>query len=342
MALTYGKVPHPDFIDRYIPDEQTGAWNDLGPRVPVGVCRHTMVGTLWGTDKWFRFDPDTNRWPSGLTDYGVGGSTDGEYDGVLLRWNNPRGIRSGWANGGSDGLEGDGIPFVRVMGVNGINRNLVSIERSDGGLPYTQLMSDKQFETIAQLEAYWMDQARVPHTTYPRNPNVFNAQYKDGIITDLHHLEFAIKGCPWKPVIDEVIRFQARVREILKQWQGDASTDPVPPSIPAGDIWPNGWTTEQLIDRFGEMPRIDLRKGLSGMVTSVLTFNPQGVVSNAWVKRAADAGITDYKRIPMPSHLTVTASKDGVSSETVIIPRSGYPDWVLFKGDGNAGWMWLR
>ena len=78
------------------------------------------------------------------------------------------------------------------------------------------------------------------------------------------------------------------------------------------------------------------------METAVLTFNPQGVVSNAWVKRAADSGITDYKRIPMPSHLTITASKDGVPSETVIIPRSGYPDWVLFKGDGNAGWMWLR
>src|SRR3954469_10116121 len=54
MPLVFGNVQHPPFIDRLIPDRQTSAWDDLGPRRPVGVCQHSMVGTLWGTDGWFR------------------------------------------------------------------------------------------------------------------------------------------------------------------------------------------------------------------------------------------------------------------------------------------------
>jgi len=82
------------------------------------------------------------------TAYGVGGSTDGpQWDGVILRWNDPRGRRSAWANGGSDGLEGDGPLFVRTRGVNAINRDLVSIERSDGANPATPV-SAKQAESI--------------------------------------------------------------------------------------------------------------------------------------------------------------------------------------------------
>ena len=141
MAIAYGRLVHPPFRERLISDAQTHAWDDLGPRQPVGVCFHTMVGTLWGTDGYFRSGAPA------LTDYGIGGSTDGpHWDGVILRWNDPRGRRSGWANGGVDGLEGDGPLFVRTLGVSAINRDLVSIERSDGG-DITTPMSPKQFES---------------------------------------------------------------------------------------------------------------------------------------------------------------------------------------------------
>ena len=142
MPITFGRVAHPPFRDRLIPNAQTTAWDDLGQRTPVGVCWHTMVGTLWGTDTYFRTGAPA------LTDYGVGGATDGpNWDGVILRWNDPRGRRSGWANGGSDGLEGDGPLFVRTRGVAAINRDLVSIERSDGANPATPV-SAKQAESI--------------------------------------------------------------------------------------------------------------------------------------------------------------------------------------------------
>ena len=343
MSLVFGRCPHPPFVDRYIPDSQTDAWDDLGPRVPYGTCQHTMVGSLWGTDLWFRNDPKTGRTAQGLTDYGVGGATDGEYDGVIFRWNDPRGRRSGWANGGSDGLEGDGIAFVRQLGVNAINRNLVSIERSDGGNYNTQPLSEKQFESLAALHAYWADQARIPWTSYPFNPNVSTS----GLIMYLEHREFAVKGCPYAPVMNEVTRLQNRIREIMKQYQGDATETPVPPQPkpPVVDIhaWPNGWTTEQLTKQFGAIIRIDVTDGLAKMTAKELVFDAKGPISNAWVQRAQKEGITDVKRIPKPSHLTITASKDGVTSQIVVIPRSGHKDWVLFRGDRDLqSWIWLQ
>ena len=42
MALVFGNVPHPAFIDRLIPDAQNQSWDDLGSRKPVGVCQHSM------------------------------------------------------------------------------------------------------------------------------------------------------------------------------------------------------------------------------------------------------------------------------------------------------------
>src|SRR4051794_28149791 len=109
MTLTYGHVIHPPVQERLIPDAATHAWDDLSQRNPVGACFHTMVGTLSGTDGWFRFNAAPGRGPDGLTDYGAGGRRDGpNRDGVILCWNDPRGRPAGWANGGCDGLEGDG------------------------------------------------------------------------------------------------------------------------------------------------------------------------------------------------------------------------------------------
>jgi hypothetical protein len=174
MTLTFGNVSHPPFVDRLIPDWQNSAWDDLGSRRPIGVCQHSMVGSLWGTDAFFRLGSGS----VGLTDYGIGGATDGpQWDGVIFRWNDPRGHthqnvnydgitgkvsknRAGWANGGADGLEGDGPLFVRTFGTHAINTKLVSIERSDGGDIATP-MSPKQFESICALTAYWFDYAKV-------------------------------------------------------------------------------------------------------------------------------------------------------------------------------------
>jgi len=331
--LVFGRVPHPPFEDRYIPDYQTSAWNDLGQRNPVGTCRHSMIGSLAGTDKWFRNGvPSAAHRATGLTDYGIGGSTDGSLDGVIWRWNDPRGRRAGWASGGSDGLEGDGIAFVRTLGVNAINRDLVSIERSDGGKIETP-PSAKQLDSLIALEAYWFDQAGVPWDTFPKNPNV-------GIVTDMEHWEFATKACPFDPMRRMTTEIQQEIRDVLKSHQ--VVIEPAEPTdpVPEQPEWPNGWTTDELKAWFGQVLEVDFRKPEKGFTPR--TFNKDGVISNMWVQRAVAEGITQIKRIPKPGYIAITAAKDGTPCHSFIVPRSGYPDWVAFRGDGNDSWKWFQ
>jgi hypothetical protein len=245
QALIFGKVPHPPFTDRLVLDVENYAWDYLGQRRPIGICQHSMIGTLWGTDAWFRRGYASN----GLTDYGIGGATDGpQWDGVIFRWNDPLGRafpgvspnRSPWANGGSDGLEGDGVAFYQKFGANGINRYLVSIERSDGGNINTP-PSAKYLASFTKLAAYWADQAKIPWDQYPYNST-------EGVAGYYWHKEFATKDCPFPPVTSAVDATQKDVIAILKSYQLQQApppepTPPPPPDdskllpLPAGMSW---------------------------------------------------------------------------------------------------------
>ncbi|MGH2531127.1 MAG: hypothetical protein ACRDJW_02360 [Thermomicrobiales bacterium] len=325
MPLTFGNVIHPPFTDRLIPNAQTSAWDDLGPRQPVGVCQHSMVGSLWGTDSWFR----RGRASTGLTDYGVGGATDGaQWDGVILRWNDPRGRRSGWANGGSDGLEGDGPLFVRTLGVAAINRDLVSIERSDGGNIQTPI-SPKQFASICALTAYWFDQARVPWDRFPLNP-------AHGIVTHFLHYEFATKACPFPPVTNRIDEIQARVRQILKAAQtGAANPSPIPhppsPTTPNHDWWPRGYDLATISARFGVLTR-----HAPDGATTPYRFDPTGVISNAWVARGVQERLR-AKELPRALHWWTLRADERQSCDLVMFADR----WTLFRPDPNVGWAWI-
>lgn len=258
MALVFGRVPHPPYQRRIV--ENSEAWDDLGVRVIVGTCLHTMVGTLWGTDGYFRGEARRRA----LTDYGVGGATDGTFDGVILMWNDPRSRRSPWANGNTRGLEGDGSAFVQKFGVVGVGRNLVSIERSDGANIDTP-MSPKQFESICQLIAYWHDQASVPWDAFPVNPTY-------GVVTQMQHYEFtdkagnALTECPGPAVRNATSRYQARVKDIMRHWQaGDAPPLPPPPP-PAPEPLPYAAL-------FGE--------------ADGFAFDPRGPITKQWLATGA-------------------------------------------------------
>lgn len=292
-----------------------------------------MVGSLWGTDGWFRRGAAS----TGLTDYGIGGSTDGtQWDGVVLRWNDPLGRaatgispnRSGWANGGSDGLEGDGPLFVRTLGVSAINRDLVSIERSDGGNTSTPV-SAKQFESICALSAYWFDQAHVPWDRFPLNP-------AHGIVTHLLHFEFATKSCPHAPVINRIDEIQARIRQILKAGQTaqDDST-PCPQNIPISldhALWPAGYDLKTLKSRFGAL----IRHNETGSEERFL-FDPAGVISNAWVARCASEGRI-AKQLPRALHWWVLRADGDQAYDIVTFDGR----WTLFRADRHIAWRWIE
>lgn len=216
--LTFGNVPHPPYDRRIV--ENSTAWDDLGARVMRGVVWHRMIGTLWGTDGYFR-GAATNR---ALTDYGIGVlATDGSDDaGRILMWNDPRGRRAPWANGTVNKPYGDGKKFIDRYGVNAVNRDQASIEISGN---YDTPLDAKSRESIIALTAYWADQYEVPWETFPMVPG------EDRSFVCWHQ-EFTIgtgKICPGQVVIGETSALLAAVKNRLQDYQTMPAPPPKPP-----------------------------------------------------------------------------------------------------------------
>ena len=337
MSPVYRTIKHPTYKDRIIPDAQNGAWDVIGPVYPHGVTRHTMVGTLWGTDDYFRRGASS----TGLTNYGVG------IDGETLMWNDPFGKgrpgvtanRAGWANGGSDGLEGDGPLFVRLHGVNAINTMLASIERDDQGQPHTYPYVDPQALAVDRIIAFIFDNDECPWDKYPYNP-------KMKCVTDFFHLEFATKGCPWEKVIEAINRSQDRVRQFLKAAQMEVNVDlPVPPPVPIEqdhDKLPAGYTWDGLDLRFGMMKR----KKADGTMLKPTGFSKKGSISNAWINRGAQEERAMNELPPVSYMAEIDNPKiqiDGkpATASMVLFDGRGPDNWVLYRPDSSIGWRWM-
>jgi hypothetical protein len=219
-GIIFGLVPFPPCEIRDIPTPPNTAWDDLGPRLIRSVTLHRMIGTLAGTDSWFR----GGGAGTALTDYGVGvKATDGEANaGRMMRWNDPHGRRSPWASGPVSAPYGDGKKFVDIYGVSAVNRDTTAIEIS--GDQQTPL-DDKSREAISAFMAYWADQYEVPHTEYPIIGGENNRSHV------IWHQEFTIgtgKECPFDVVMAETDALIARARAILAQYQGGTAPAPEP------------------------------------------------------------------------------------------------------------------
>jgi hypothetical protein len=276
MAITYGRVPHPGYLDRLIVKPEGQGWNNLGPRQPKFVVLHRMIGSLWGTDGYFR-QPGVNA----LTDYGVGvAATDGaDSAGTIIRWNNPTGVRAGWASGPVNGAYGDGLAIVNKYGLNAVNRDGVSIEISGN---YDTAVDGKAFEEIARLMAYWWDQMRIPHTSAPINPAT-------GISAVIWHQEFTLgtgKVCPGKVVMDDTNNLIARAKAILKAAQEGTpttATTPKPQTTPAPQpppAYPEGLDADLAERWFGKVVVGD----------AWYTFDPDGSLSRLWLAEGTKTG----------------------------------------------------
>lgn len=236
--LVFGKVPHPFYQDRYIANST--AWNDLGKRTIRACVWHRMYGTLWGTDTYFRNEAAGKA----LTDYGVGvTATDGANNaGVILRWNDPNGRRAPWASGPVSNPIDDGAAFVNLYGVNGVNRDAVSIEISGNG---ATALDAKARAAVVGITAYWADQYKVPWDQFPAVPNegrsfvMWHGEIYDG----------KRNSCPGAVVQAATDGMIAEIKAILKQYQTGTTTEPDEPAPPvyakpqppaAGDSVVNG------------------------------------------------------------------------------------------------------
>lgn len=225
MSITFGNVPHPEMLIRPISKPDGFGQNYLGRRAVKGVVWHRMLGSLWGTDTHFRI-PSVGA----LTDYGVGVlAQDGAAnDGLIIRWNDPRGDQSGWASGSYSAAHayGDGAAFVRKYGINAINRDQASIEIS--GHQNTPL-SEASRNAIAAVTAYWADQYGIPWDVFPIAP-------QDGFSFVRWHEEFGpdngTKKCPFDIVKRETPALIERTRQIMKRYQTEFAPEPTPEPEP--------------------------------------------------------------------------------------------------------------
>jgi len=215
----FGRVPHPLYQNRIVTSSR--AWDDLGPRTIRAAVWHRMHGTLWGTDSYFRGAAVTKA----LTDYGVGvAATDGaQQAGALLRWNDPNGRRAPWASGPVNNPTGDAVPFLDRYGVNGINRDAVSIEISGNG---DTALDAKARATVVALTAYYADQYGVPWDAFPAVPGedrsfvMWHGEIYDG----------KRNSCPGAVVMAATDGMIDEIKVILKRYQ--AASAPVDPADP--------------------------------------------------------------------------------------------------------------
>lgn len=333
-TIVFGRVPDPEGLE--LRDIVTNginiAFDSLGPRKDLGACTHRMVGSLRGTDGYFRGAARA----SSLTDFGIGGPWDGDLDGRIYQWV-PRGADvAPWANGPANDLEGDGIAFVQALGIAAVNRDIRSIELSDGGNinnPYGPTATPRHFAAHVALLARLFDRAEVPWDKFPLNPTL-------GIVTYLEHWEFGPKQCPFPPVRNAVNQTQDAVRALLKMHQTGVGTtpDPIPPPEPIVVI-PYHANLDQtfLKRRWGSIRRVyasgDLARDEAGK-TKYWRWNPGWLPCSAWLNRAKEAG-----EFPRP--------RDWVSIDK---PKPGGPvsqiefenGWVLlhFGAEDARRWRW--
>lgn len=243
-SLVFGNVEHPPYENRLIADANNFAWDHLGARKTYGVVQHTMVTGLWSCDTYFRSGS-----AAGLTDYGIGGATDGADDGLILMWNDPTGKghppgvspnRWPWASGPADGSNGDAVLFIQTYGANAVNGYLVSIERSDGGNPDIPA-SNRYIDSFVTLAAYYADQDQIPYDEYPWNT-------RRGVAAYYWHSEiYGGKTCPAgaKASTSDI---QEEVKKVLKAAQTSGAEEGFPDvsdlpksSVPfdATAVWPN-------------------------------------------------------------------------------------------------------
>lgn len=221
MAITYRTVPQYGYVDRFIKEKREGfGWNDLGPRDIKFVTLHRMVGTLTGTDGYFR-KPSI----SSYTDFGLSTALSDPHltPGTIYLWNHPDGRRAPWASGPVSAPYGDGKAIVDKYGIDAVNRDGISLEI--GG--YNEPIDEASWKEIVHFIAYWADQCKVPYTSFPINPHT-------GISFVIWHNEFTAgtgKQCPFMWLRDNTPRLITDVKEMLQRYQEQAPKPAPEPAV---------------------------------------------------------------------------------------------------------------
>lgn len=285
VDIVFGNVDAGPIEWRDIPSDINTAFSILGQRRAMFVVLHRMLGTLVGTDGYFRGEARTRA----RTDYGVDNTT-----GRFMRWTDPLGAISPWASGPYQSPSGDAPALVAKLGQAAINRDGISVEIAGlSASPVTAAAWDR----IAHVIAFWADWNQIAWNLWPINP-------RTGLTFMYHHNEFngakgpgTLEDCPGPIVRAFTTQLIADVGSILKAAQtrgATASTRPTAPSlpvtapavtpVPTALALPDGATLDMVSGFFG-------RVALEGNASTVFAFDPAGVLSRLWLERGRRTGV---------------------------------------------------
>jgi len=307
-------VPFPPLVDLVVAKPTSGdagfdRCEPRGPRI-VGVCDHITAGemSIEGYAAFFGIDGERGR--DALVDTVIG--RDGRI-GLLNDWRDPKrgGTRAGWANGGSNGLEGPGVEFVARLGATAINQRLVSKEHvARSG----QRLTDAQIAASIALDTAVLDAAGVRWHEYPRRNDL-------GIAVRYGHKHFATKGCPEDVFMGIVPVLDREVLAILTRYQtGSTNPDrPAPAPVPVPPKSP-GWP-ERL---FGALMRT-----MPDGTRRMYPYDPKGPISVAWLARCRKEGLW-----PTAGEWYTVGTKHFISFSN---------GWVLYSPriDDYVNWRWV-
>ena len=294
IMATLGRVPQPPINRRLITNKIVGVGRDPDAQRDVKfTVVHSMVGTLPGTDAYFR-----NPGVAALTDFGIGLTLDSNGDGFadIYQWNDPWGRVIGWASGPAQAPWGDGARAIANWGVGGVNRYGASIELDDAGNIGTPV-SAAQWSSLCWMLAWLHDKMGQTADTFGWN---------------IHHREFtgtAYKDCPFPRVYNFTAQYQAVVKAIMRYYQegvdyppegfsingrtltlptaGRVVTgeeQPTTPSTGGKTVYPEGMDEDLARAWFGRgKGKIDGKNRSYG-------FDPNGTVSKTWLAYVKSTG----------------------------------------------------
>ena len=195
------KTPYPPIDKRPLPDKIGAGMDRFAFQDTGNTVTHTMVGTLWGTDAWFRRSD-----VAAATHYGIGGKLEPDHDGYIIEWINPARDVAPWASGPwrAPG-QGDGGGYVGKFGVAGINGAARSIETS--GQVKTP-MTVKQWRALIWLIA------AIEHDT---------GNDSERRAWRMEHFEFTrddYKQCPFPRIRNYTSEYHNGVNQIMRHYEG--------------------------------------------------------------------------------------------------------------------------
>ena len=323
--VIFGRAKRPNIISMICekPSENAGFTRLSSPRGPIliGPCQHETDGL--GSIEFYHefFSTGGERQYDALVDYVIG------RDGRIGMLNDPFGTREPWASGGSNGLEGKGIPFYNKFGP-AQNRRLWSKEHvaKDG-----QEWTDIQFANSVALDVWHLDQLQVSYIDYPVNIHV-------GLDVNFSHYHFALKPCagPW--YVANEARFQAAVRMGLKEAQFEEDEEPTPepvPPTPPPSPYPKGMNEAKAKKYFGQLRHHPLDNGK----VSKTGFRLPWKISTLWLQRGAKENLYPQAQ----DHYLIADNDHGPTRDRLTVEIVTFENgWILGRPADRAEWIWFN